>query len=72
MISPYEALANAVVLQAVKDYRAAKRKLKRRPDNESAQRDLKECEIFFKSRHFNTFTDLDGKALLHRLEEEDE
>lgn len=36
MMSSYEKLANAIILQAVKDWRAARRKLKRKPQNESA------------------------------------
>lgn len=40
----YEKLANAIILQAVKDWRAARRKLKRKPQNESARIELDSCE----------------------------
>ncbi len=69
-LSPYEALGNAVVLQAVKDYREAVHKLSRGKKNTIAESTKKECERFFKSPYFNVFTQLDGKALLSQLEKE--
>lgn len=69
-IDPYEALGNAVVLQAVKDYRDAVKKLSRGRTNVKAEATKKECERFFKSSHFNIFTSLDGNALLSQLERE--
>lgn len=70
-LSPYEALGNAVVLQAVKDYRDAVHKLSRGKKNMIAESTKQECERFFKSPHFNVFTQLDGKALLSQLEKEE-
>ena len=69
-LSPYEALGNAVVLQAVKDYREAVHKLSRGKKNTNAESTKQECERFFKSPYFNIFTELDGKALLSQLEKE--
>ena len=69
-LSPYEALGNAVVLQAVKDYREAVHKLSRGKKNTIAESTKKECERFFQSPYFNVFTQLDGKALLSQLEKE--
>ena len=69
-ISPYEALGNAVVLQAVKDYREAVHKLSRGKKNTNAESTKQECERFFQSPYFNVFTQLDGKALLSQLEKE--
>ena len=69
-LSPYEALGNAVVLQAVKDYRDAVHKLSRGKKNTIAEFMKQECERFFKSPYFNVFTQLDGKALLSQLEKE--
>ncbi len=66
----YEEVANAVVLQAVKDYRKARKKLRHHPENEKAKDMLKECEEFFLSKRFNSFTKLDGAVLLEKLEEE--
>lgn len=67
-LSPYEALGNAVVLQAVKDYRDAVQKLSRGKKNTIAESMKQECERFFQSPYFNVFTQLDGKALLSQLE----
>ena len=69
-LSPYETLGNAVVLQAVKDYRDAVHKLSRGKKNTIAESTKQECERFFQSPYFNVFTQLDGKALLSQLEKE--
>lgn len=69
-LGPYEALGNAVVLQAVKDYREAVHKLSRGKKNTNAESTKQECERFFQSPYFNVFTQLDGKALLSQLEKE--
>lgn len=69
-LGPYDALGNAVVLQAVKDYREAVHKLSRGKKNTNAESTKQECERFFQSPYFNVFTQLDGKALLSQLERE--
>ena len=69
-ISPYEALGNAVVLQAVKDYSRAYKRLLRHPNDHLAKRDVAEIEKFFTSAYFNIFTDLEGEMLMHRLQDE--
>lgn len=71
MTEPYEELANAIVLQAVKDYRDSRKKLKRHPKNEAAKNMLADCEEFFCSDRFGMFTKIDGKTLLRRLKEEE-
>lgn len=71
-MDPYQALGNAVVLQAVKDYREAVKKLSRGKKNTAAEQTKNECERFFKSSHFNVFTELDGAVLLTQLEKEAE
>lgn len=67
----YEKLANAIILQVVKDWRAARRKLKRKPQNESARIELGNCERFFHSKWFTTLTDVDGAVILRKLYEEE-
>ena len=57
-----EALANAIILQAVKDYRKA---LKR--DDCVRQ---KEIERFFRSEWFSVLTKIDPEMLIRKLEEE--
>lgn len=69
-MTPYENVANAVVLQAVKDYREAMIKLSHGKKNVVAEQTKSECEKFFRSPYFNVFTSLDGKALLLKLESE--
>lgn len=69
-LDPYEALANAVVLQAVKDWRDSAKKVSRGRRNINAQAMKDECERFFTSSYFNTFTELDGHMLLMKLKQE--
>ena len=65
--SPVDILNNAIILQAVKDFRSARRRLKRRPDDKSASSTVKEISRFFRSEYFTALTDLDGPTLLRRL-----
>ena len=67
---PFEEFGNAVVLQAVKDWRDAAQILRRGRKNVKAQLLKKDCEMFFKSPEFNLFSQLDGKVLLKKLEGE--
>lgn len=66
----YERLANAIIIQAAKDYRAAKRKLRRKPGNKDAQAEAESIERFFRSDWFRTLTEVDGEMLLRKLNEE--
>lgn len=59
---PYHELANAVILTAAKDYRAA-RKAKDRHKVGSIRR-------FFRSDYFSVLSDLDGELLIQKLDEE--
>ena len=58
-MNPYENLANAIVLQAVKDYRLT--------DDEA---ELAEIERFFRSDWFGVLTDVDPEYLIRRLRKE--
>ncbi len=66
----YKELANAIILQAVKDYREALRLLSMNPNDKSAQRDKRSIELFFHSQWFSIITDLNGELLLKKLKEE--
>ena len=66
----YEMLANAIVVQAAKDYRAARRKLLKDPYNLKALQTVKEVEVFFRSDWFKVLTPVDGRTILKLLEEE--
>ncbi len=63
-----EELANAIVVQAVKDYRDALRgeTIKRKPPEYT----IKECEDFFRSQWYSLLTKVDGEMLIKRLQEE--
>ena len=55
----YEKLANAIILQAVKDFRPAYRRLRRHPEDKLAQDTVREITKFFCSDYFCALTDLD-------------
>lgn len=59
MIHPFEELAQAIILQAVKDYRL---------HDDTAERDS--IERFFRSRWFGVLTNLDPETLISRLRKE--
>lgn len=69
-MTPYNELANAIVMQAVKDYRKALKTLKRHPRNNPAQATVLEVETFFHSNWFQTLTSVDGSMLISKLRRE--
>lgn len=58
-MNPYEELANAIVLQAVKDYRLT--------DDEA---ELGEIERFFRSGWFGVLSKVDPEYLIRKLRKE--
>jgi hypothetical protein len=70
MIDPYEDLANAIVLLAVKDYRDALKKLMKYPRHESAKRTKAEVERFLRSDWYRELTAVEPEILLRKLKEE--
>lgn len=71
MTDPFENLANSIILQAVKDYRVARKKVKYRPKNKEAKLMVEDCERFFRSDWFRALTSIDGEMLLTKLQEEE-
>ena len=69
-MDPYERLANAIILQAVRDYQKALRALKKNPKNRNAMDDAMACERFFRSSWYQTLTSVDGEYLIDRLRKE--
>ena len=69
MNDPYENLANAIIVQAVKDYRAALRTLEQNPKYTPALQDKSEVERFFRSDWYGLLTSVDGESLLRMLQE---
>lgn len=70
MTDPYENLANAIIIQAVKDFRAASKALKKPSGGMAALKTVRECERFFRSDWFRTLTSVDGRAILEQLRKE--
>lgn len=56
---PYHTLINAIILQAVKDYRTAL-------DDENTS-GIAECERFFRSDWFIFLTDVDGEIIIRQV-----
>ena len=69
-ITIYENLANAIILQAVKDYRMALKSLKVNSRNRTAQADKAEIERFFRSQWYSALTSVDGEMLIRSLQKE--
>lgn len=69
-ITNYENLANAIILQAVKDYRMALKSLKANPRNRTAMADKDEIKRFFRSGWFSVLTSVDGEMLIRSLQME--
>ena len=69
-ITIYENLANAIILQAVKDYRMALKSLKANSRNRTVQTDKAEIERFFRSQWYSTLTDVNGEMLILSLQKE--
>jgi hypothetical protein len=66
----YEDLANAIIVQAVKDYRKILQALEKDPLNTQATYCKRELEKFFHSKWYRTLTNLDGNVLLDKLRKE--
>lgn len=63
-MNPYQALANAIVELAVKDYKKALTRHYRFPDSEDYAAEVKSLERFFRSGWYGTLTDLDAEYLM--------
>ena len=73
MRNPYMDLANAIILQAVEDYRKDMQRInksKRKTEVEDAKIDALKLEKFFKSEWFDILSPVDGDYLLSLLRRE--
>lgn len=68
----YRALADAIILQAVKDYRKVLKKLKYDYDCRTLMGEKRRLERFFSSEWFSVLTTMDGRALAAKLRKEAE
>lgn len=69
-MNPYEELSNAIVLQAVKDYRVTLQELKRDPISTNALHSMNELEKFFRSEWYSSLTAINGEVLMEKLRRE--
>ena len=71
LFDPYENLANAIIIQACKDFRRAyKRYLRRYRSSDKPDTELLELESFFRSDWYKTLTSVDGEYLMDRIKKE--
>jgi hypothetical protein len=70
MTEPYQNLADAIILQAVKDYRYALKKLNKQPKHKNAQSLKNDLEMFFRSDWYRELTSVDGETLIKKIQAE--
>ena len=63
-MEPYQALANAIVELAVKDYKKALNQHFRFPDNKEYADEVASLERFFRSGWYGMLTNWDGEVLM--------
>ena len=63
-MEPYQALANAIVELAVKDYKTALKYHFRHPNRQEYENNVAELERFFRSGWYGMLTNLDGELLM--------
>lgn len=69
-LMPFEALRNAIVIQAAKDYRKALAILKKKPNN-NAQNQMKvSCEKFFRSAWYKSICNISGEMIMNEIQKE--
>lgn len=70
MNDPYQNLAQEIIVQAVREWQGAVKKLKKRPNYEPARKLKEECERFFLSGWFYELAGVEGSVILKKLQEE--
>lgn len=63
----YKELGCAIVLQALKDYAGAFRRLKENEKDEKAIKEIASCEEFFRSGWFEALSDANGEELIRSI-----
>ena len=66
----WEKLAQAIILQAVEDYRKCRRLVRRKPGQVDAQKMIREVEYFFRSDWYKQLSDTDGNQIIELLRRE--
>ena len=70
IMTGYQALANAIIAQAARDYRTALRIQKRHPDSRAALSEIRRLERFFRSNWYSVLTNLNPEYLIAMLRKE--
>ena len=70
-IEAYENLANAVIIQAVHDYRKAYGKVLRGRSDKNTRDKIEELEQFFTGEWIEVLTSLDGNLILNTIRREE-
>lgn len=70
MNTPYENLANAIILSAVADYREVLQRWTQHPEKRSYIAEKQSLERFFRSDWFSVLTSLDPEVLISKLMQE--
>ena len=63
-------VANAIILQAVEDYRHARYRNRKRPYQQKTEQEIRDIEQFFCSEWFSILCTLDGSRLLRDLKKQ--
>ena len=66
----YERLGHAIIVQAVKDYRVALKRLKNTPSNTASTYTKDEVERFFLSDFYRMITNVDPQFIMSKIKEE--
>lgn len=69
-MNSFENLTNAIILQAVKDYRKTLSRCIRHPEKVNYHADKASLEQFFQSGWFSFLTDINPEMLIRKLGEE--
>ena len=70
MIKNFEELANAIVIQAVVDYRIATKRLEKHPLDKIQKHTQREVLRFFRSDWFGILTTLNPEVIIEKLAKE--
>lgn len=68
MQTAYERLAEAIVIQAIKDYQKALEELNKNKKDSIALHTIQEVETFIRSEWFEDLSDLNGEYLIKGLQ----
>ena len=69
-MNPFENLTNAIILQAVKDYRKTLSRCCRHPEKLNYREEKVALEQFFRSGWFSFLTNIEPEMLIRKLGEE--